>query len=337
MTNFYSEIMDKVYYNLLKTYLKETSKLSAEIITKTDLIIQEETKQKANEFQGNLQVNTEKESEFEIEERLKILGRIEEAPMVSYISQQKLHEYPFEEIFRSQNRLLIEAISKEFVFVLEFFDLKMGQCSYLFNQIFSRIVNYYLEWLKAYVGGTVFDVYAMLLMIQINEENKTMLHKNKIPVLDFYFDKVNMILWPRFTQIFEIYLDNINKAQVNNFKLYNQPILHVSVARFVEFVRGLYRISNSTNQDMLTIRLTQARDAMVRLCGKMGEAHFSGEKEKVLFLLNNYDFIYSSLKALNLEKGIQDVVYLEKMVNTQSEGFIKILLKENFSGLDSIV
>ncbi len=31
-----------------------------------------------------------------------------------------------EEIFRSQNRILIEAISKEFVFILEFFDLKVG-------------------------------------------------------------------------------------------------------------------------------------------------------------------------------------------------------------------
>ena len=44
--------------------------------------------------------------------------------------------------------MLIEAVSKEFVFILEFFDLKVGQCSYIFNQIFSRTVNYYLDSLK---------------------------------------------------------------------------------------------------------------------------------------------------------------------------------------------
>jgi len=44
--------------------------------------------------------------------------------------------------------MLIEAICKEFVFVLEFFDLRMSQCSYLFNQIFSKTVNFYIEWLK---------------------------------------------------------------------------------------------------------------------------------------------------------------------------------------------
>ena len=104
-----------------------------------------------------------------------------------------------EEIFRSQNRLLIEAISKEFIFILEFFDLKVGQCSYIFNQIFSRTVNYYLEWVKTYAQQSLYDLYAVLLMILINEENRKIMIRNKIPVLDYYFDKVNQILWPKFT------------------------------------------------------------------------------------------------------------------------------------------
>ena len=39
---------------------------------------------------------------------------------------------------------------KEFVFVLEFFDLKLMQVSTIFNQIFSRVINKYLEWLAQY-------------------------------------------------------------------------------------------------------------------------------------------------------------------------------------------
>ena len=34
---------------------------------------------------------------------------------------------------------------------------------------------------------------------QAHEENKKIMHKSKIPVLDYYFDKINMILWPKFT------------------------------------------------------------------------------------------------------------------------------------------
>ena len=49
------------------------------------------------------------------------------------IAQSKKLQYPFEEVFRSQNKLIVDAVCKEFVFVLEFFDLKMVQVSTIFN------------------------------------------------------------------------------------------------------------------------------------------------------------------------------------------------------------
>lgn len=87
-----------------------------------------------------------------VEQRLAIL--VEKAgeqvrPVVTTISQQQ--RFCPEEIFRSQNKIIIEAVSKEFVFILEFFDLKLAQCSYIFNQIFSKTVNYYLDWVTAYI------------------------------------------------------------------------------------------------------------------------------------------------------------------------------------------
>ena len=59
------------------------------------------------------------------------------------------------------------------------------------------------------------------MMSIINEENKKLLHANKIMVLDFYFDKLNMIIWPRFTQLTDVMVDNIKHAVIKNFKLYN--------------------------------------------------------------------------------------------------------------------
>jgi len=107
------------------------------------------------------------------------------------------------------------------VFILEFFDLKVGQCSYIFNQIFSKIINYYLEWLSLYTSSHLYDIYAVLLMTIVNEENKKLIHKSKISVLDFYFDKINMMLWPRFTHLFDALVENIKKTQMKNYKLYN--------------------------------------------------------------------------------------------------------------------
>jgi hypothetical protein len=40
------------------------------------------------------------------------------------------------------------------------------------------------------------------------------------------------------------------------------------------------------------------------LLGRVADEHFEGEKERLYFLVNNYDFIYSNLQTLHLEKGV---------------------------------
>lgn len=61
----------------------------------------------------------------EIEDRAHVLQKMDEPPIVTAISQAKLRHYPFEEVFRSHNKLIVDTVCKEFVFVLEFFDLKL--------------------------------------------------------------------------------------------------------------------------------------------------------------------------------------------------------------------
>lgn len=167
--------------------------------------------------------------QVDVEDRASILERIDSQPVVVAISQSKRSQFHFEEIFRSQNKLIVDAVCKEFVFVLEFFDLKLMQVSTIFNQIFSRVINKYLEWLAQYnspsatqkslkktvqkaassatsAGASTsggIDIYAILLCIQLNDQfKKLMQQRNRIPVLDFYHDRVSMALWPKFTSMF---------------------------------------------------------------------------------------------------------------------------------------
>lgn len=120
MTNYYAEIMDKIYYHLLKTYISETAKLVEERVTKHDLIIiDEKDKQKNNATgmdlsmsyasshkpdgaiatqpnlndsivsAGGRQQPTAPIVPFDLEDRLSILERIDSNPLVSHISQSK--------------------------------------------------------------------------------------------------------------------------------------------------------------------------------------------------------------------------------------------------------
>jgi hypothetical protein len=153
LTNYYSEVMAKIYYYLIKTYIKETKKLIGDRITKSDMIVVEDIKPsqqnkaltQAFEFintLSNQRVNTDSnfqaapQDPFVVEDRLSIITKVEHTPVVTTISLTKHQKFYPEEIFRSQNKIIIEAVSKEFVFILEFFDLKLAQCSYIFNQIF---------------------------------------------------------------------------------------------------------------------------------------------------------------------------------------------------------
>ena len=101
------------------------------------------------------------------------------------------------------------------------------------------MINKYLEWLAQYnspsaqqssIAQTVkkaassatsagastsggIDIYAILLCIQLNDQFKALMQqRNKIPVLDFYHDRVSMALWPKFTAMFQMYIESVHRA-----------------------------------------------------------------------------------------------------------------------------
>ena len=139
--------------------------------------------------------------------------------------------------------------------MLEFFDLKPSQCDYIFNTIFSRIVNYYLEQLETTTSGS-FDCISILLMVLINDEFKVTMKERKIQILDFYFDKVGMVLWPRFTQLFQHFLENVQLANASLFNLSDVGV-HYTTKRYVSLMTMLYKIAYKTGHNMLLSRLTQ--------------------------------------------------------------------------------
>jgi vacuolar protein sorting-associated protein 52 len=100
-------------------------------------------------------------------------------------------------------------------------------------------------------------------MTVIVEENKKLMHKKKITVLDYFFDKINMLLWPRFSTLFDGILDNIKKNNMANFKLYNQTTVHASTIKYAELIRSLTMVAPHLSQDMLILKLGSLRVSFV--------------------------------------------------------------------------
>lgn len=186
----------------------------------------------------------------------------------------------------------MDAVCKEFVFVLEFFDLKMVQVSTIFNQIFARVINKYIDWLVGYQIATTpmtvqkaassaaagastsggMDIYAILLCLQINDQFKRLMQlRNKIPVLDFYHDRVSMALWPKFTQMFSVYIESVRKAQPKAFRVYSTASVHGATTKYVSFVSGVYKLADCcvSGQDMITHRLSILKQEIIGLLKRM--------------------------------------------------------------------
>lgn len=73
-------------------------------------------------------------------------------------------------------KLISDTVAKEMIFILEFFDFKISnqtQQTYMFNKIFRNILlKFFTDKLKENCEWCIFDLYSILIMIQINEECK---------------------------------------------------------------------------------------------------------------------------------------------------------------------
>ena len=75
-----------------------------------------------------------------------------------------------------------------------------------------------------------------------------MQQRNKIPVLDFYHDRVSMALWPKFTSMFQLYIENVQKALPKQFRVYSAAGVHSATTRYINFISGVYRLADKCNQ-----------------------------------------------------------------------------------------
>ena len=88
----------------------------------------------------------------------------------------------------------------------------------LFGPIFRPSLNVFLDHVKSTVANT-FDLYGLLLISAINEKNKQTFRERQIGALDFYFDQISMIVWPKFDEIFEVHMKGLQTISTKQYKI----------------------------------------------------------------------------------------------------------------------
>jgi len=103
---------------------------------------------------------------------------------------------------------MVEAATAEFLFTNDFFKSRGLET---FNAIFAKTLSLCLENLENYLFNC-YDAIGLLLMIKLVIAFRGLMTRRRINVLDSFFDRTTMLLWPRFKAIFDANLKSVRTA-----------------------------------------------------------------------------------------------------------------------------
>ncbi|XP_062110989.1 vacuolar protein sorting-associated protein 52 A isoform X2 [Humulus lupulus] len=322
----YIDTMNKVLSAHFRAYIQALEKLQLDIATSSDLI-GVDTKSTSLFSRGREPLKN-RSAVFALGERIKILKEIEEPALIPHIAEASSSKYPYEVLFRSLHKLLMDTATSEYHFCGDFF----GEES-IFYDIFAGPFAVIDEHFNSILPNC-YDAIGLMLMIRIIHQHQLIMSRRRIPCLDSYLDKINIVLWPRFKVVFDMHLNSLRNANVRT--LWEDDIHpHYVMRRYAEFTASLIHLNVEYGDGQLDLNLERLRMAIDDLLIKLAKT-FPKPKLQTVFLINNYDMTIAVLKEAGPDVGkIQ--MHFEELLKSNTALFVEELLLEHFNDLIKFV
>ncbi|KAL7238032.1 hypothetical protein ACSBR2_004182 [Camellia fascicularis] len=322
----YIDTMNKVLSAHFRAYIQALEKLQLDIATSSDLIGVET--RSTGLFSRGREPLKNRSAVFALGERINILKEIDEPALIPHIAEASSRKYPYEVLFRSLHKLLMDTASSEYLFCDDFF----GKES-IFYEIFAGPFVVIDEHFNSILPNC-FDAIGLMLMIRIIHQHQIIMSRRRIPCLDSYLDKINIALWPRFKMVFDMHLSSLRNANVKT--LWEDDVHpHYVMRRYAEFTASLIHLNVEYGDGQLDLNLERLRMAIDDLLVKLAKM-FPKPKLQTVFLINNYDMTIAILKEAGAEGGkIQ--LHFEELLKNNTAIFVEELLLEHFSDLIKFV
>lgn len=352
----YAEAMSKTLTSVFKSYHVGLMKLYEEVAARTDLIAVEEQSLKGL-FTSRVNL-TKRNDTFSMGDREKILDAASAPPLLLHVAQQENHKLPYEAIFRNVQQHLMNSATSEYLFLLDFFKASYGDNQLLrsrdlFLRVFAKTLSSCLENLENYLF-TCYDAVGLLLMVRLTYAQRLVMEKRRIPVLDSYFDRVTLLLWPRFKAVFDLNLMSVKTAKVKKLGAIDlHP--HYVIRRYAEFAASVLSLSMYTQRganvddataissaqmhengagDMVLNNLVVLRDEILGLLARLAEQH-KNSKDRCVFLVNNYDLVLSLFQERRIIS--EETSRFEELLAEQRERFVEEELQTWYAKLIQFV
>ncbi|XP_073043621.1 vacuolar protein sorting-associated protein 52 A-like isoform X1 [Primulina eburnea] len=322
----YIDTMNKVLGTKIRAYIQALEKLQLDIALSSDLIGVDT--RSTSLFSRGREPLKNRSAVFALGERINVLKEIDESALIPHIAEVSGKKYPYEVLFRSLHKLLMDTAASEYLFCDEFF----GEES-MFYDIFAGPFSVIDEHLNAILSNC-FDAIGLMLMIRIIYQHQLIMSRRRIPCLDSYLDKVNIALWPRFKMVFDMHLNSLRNAVVRN--LWEDDVHpHYVMRRYAEFTASLFQLNVDYGDGQLELNLERLRMAIDDLLVKLAKL-FTKPKLQTVFLINNYDMTIAVLKEAGPDGGkIQ--MHFEELLKNNTSIFVEEVLVEHFNDLIKFV
>ncbi|OVA01071.1 Vps52/Sac2 [Macleaya cordata] len=322
----YVDTMNKVLSAHFRAYIQAVEKLQLDIATSSDLIGVET--RATSLFSRGREPLKNRSAVFALGERINILKEIEQPALIPHIAEASSLKYPYEVLFRSLHKLLMDTATSEYLFCDDFF----GEES-IFYEIFAGPFAVIDEHFNSILPNC-FDAIGLMLMIRIIHQHQLIMSRRRIPCLDSYLDKVNISLWPRFKMVFDMHLNSLRTANVKT--LWEDDVHpHYVMRRYAEFSASLVHLNVEYGDGQLELNLERLRMAVDDLLIKLAKT-FTKPKLQTVFLINNYDMTIAVLKEAGPEGG-KTQMHFEELLKSNTAIFVEELLLEHFSDLIKFV
>eukprot|EP00268_Persea_americana_P023311 TRINITY_DN2295_c0_g1_i3.p1 TRINITY_DN2295_c0_g1~~TRINITY_DN2295_c0_g1_i3.p1 ORF type:complete len:608 (+),score=124.00 TRINITY_DN2295_c0_g1_i3:209-2032(+) len=322
----YIDTMNKVLSAHFRAYIQALEKLQLDIATSSDLIGVET--RATSLFSRGREPLKNRSAVFALGERINILKEIDQPALIPHIAEASSLKFPYEVLFRSLHKLLMDTATSEYHFCDDFF----GEES-MFYEIFAGPFAVIDEHFGSILPNC-YDAIGLMLMIRIIHQHQLIMSRRRIPCLDSYLDKVNIALWPRFKMVFDLHLSSLRNANVKT--LWEDDVHpHYVIRRYAEFTASLIHLNVEYGDGQLELNLDRLRMAVDDLLIKLART-FTRPKQQTVFLINNYDMTIAVLKEAGTEGG-KTQLHFEELLKSNTAIFVEELLLEQFSDLIKFV
>ncbi|CCD67346.2 Vacuolar protein sorting-associated protein 52 homolog [Caenorhabditis elegans] len=297
----YIDTISKMFFTYFKAYATRLFKLAMkDVATKEDALGSIDFAKPAGLgaiFSSKQHVVRNKATVFSIGQRHQILSDdFLGALIVPHAATQNHQSYQFEALFRSIQLAFVDHYSHEYLFITDFFLVSNDEAIELHNKAMARAMSVVLKSCEEQIALS-WDAISLHLCICLCDKFTEVLAEREVPEVSDYWNTVTSFLWTRLNLVMSQHYESVKSVDLK--KLMHSGSLdarpHFIVRRYAELTSAHLMIAKASGKEMgakMEAVLENSEDSIEQLLTRMS-AMQQTQKNKHVFLINNYDLILS--------------------------------------------